>query len=74
MLASIFPLEYLSIGKHISTYASDFHMPPLRLIPSCFEVQFICVCKLNAIMQISSGYDLHSLSLMILQKRAGYEC
>lgn len=30
-------------------------------------MQFISICKLTSIMQITSGYDLHSLSLMLLK-------
>lgn len=72
--ASIFPLEYPNTGKPKPTYMTDFHMLLLGLIPRHSEVQFIFICKLTAIMQITSGYDLHSLSLMMLKNQAGYEC
>lgn len=60
VVSSIFPFEYPNLGKHTFTYVSDFHIPLLGLIPSCSEIQFISICKLTAIMQITSGYDLHS--------------
>lgn len=68
VVSSIFPLEYPNLHKHTSTYVSDFHIPLLGLIPSCSEIQFISLCKWAAIMQITPGYDLHSLSLKLLKK------